>query len=113
LPILNSSKATGLAVLKILLAENVPSPRFWIPGVLLFGLFFAASRGGTVLKSVVFLGSYAHGFGARLFECCDVRVSLHSFQIPVTILLSSQDVVHERNFFAASAFQHSRRSPLA
>jgi len=29
--ILNSSKATGLAVLKILFAESVLSPRFWIP----------------------------------------------------------------------------------
>ena len=53
-PTLNSSKATGLAVLKILLAESVLSAEFWIPGVLLFGLFFAASRGGTVLRVLFF-----------------------------------------------------------
>jgi len=41
-------------VLKILLAESVLSPRFWIPAVLLFGLFFAASRAGTVLRVLFF-----------------------------------------------------------
>lgn len=52
-PTLNE-KATGLAVLKSLLVESVFSPRFWIVGVLLFGLFFAASRGSTVLRVLFF-----------------------------------------------------------
>ena len=30
------------------------SPRFWIVGVLLFGLFFAASRGSTILRVLFF-----------------------------------------------------------
>ena len=51
---LNGSKATGLAVLKGLLVESVLSPRFWIVGVLLFGLFFAASRGSTVSRVLFF-----------------------------------------------------------
>lgn len=49
-PTLSKEKATGLTVLKGLLAESVFSPRFWIVGILLFGLFFAASRGSTVLR---------------------------------------------------------------
>jgi hypothetical protein len=53
-PTLNGSKATGLAVLKGLLASSVFSPRFWIVGVLLFGVFFAASRGSTVLRVLFF-----------------------------------------------------------
>jgi|ERR1700676_1588104 len=53
-PTLNGSKATGLAVLRSLLVESVLSPRFWIVGVLLFGLFFAASRGRTVLRVLFF-----------------------------------------------------------
>src|SRR5262252_3493291 len=53
-PAINGSKATGLAVLKGLLVESVLSPRFWIVGVLLFGLFFAASRGSTVLRVLFF-----------------------------------------------------------
>jgi hypothetical protein len=53
-PTLNAEKATGLAVLKGLLTESVFSPRFWIVGVLLFGVFFAASRGATVLRVLFF-----------------------------------------------------------
>jgi len=53
-PTLNGSKATGLAVLKGLLVESVLSPRFWIVGVLLFGLFYAASRGGAILRVLFF-----------------------------------------------------------
>ena len=49
-PTLNSSKATGLAVLKILLAERRSLAQILDSRVLLFGLFFAASRGGTVLR---------------------------------------------------------------
>src|SRR5215467_2315599 len=51
---LSGEKATGLAVLKFLLVESILSPRFWIVGVLLFGLFFAASRGSAVLRVVFF-----------------------------------------------------------
>lgn len=53
-PTFNSSKATGLGVLKVLLVESVLSPRFWIVAVLLFGLFFAASRGSTVVRVLFF-----------------------------------------------------------
>ncbi len=53
-PLLNGSKATGLAALKGLLVESIFSPRFWVVGVLLFGLFFAASRGRTVLRVLFF-----------------------------------------------------------
>jgi hypothetical protein len=53
-PTLDGSKATGLVALKGLLMASVLSPRFWIVGVLLFGLFFAASRGGTVLRVLFF-----------------------------------------------------------
>ena len=49
-PFLRGSKATGLAVL---LASPV-SLRFWIVGILLFGLFFAASRGSTILRVLFF-----------------------------------------------------------
>ena len=50
----SKEKATGLAVLKGLLMESVFSPKFWIVGILLFGLFFAASRGSTVLRVLFF-----------------------------------------------------------
>ena len=53
-PTLKTEKATGLGVLKGLLAGSVFSPRFWIVGVLLFGMFFAASRGSTVLRVLFF-----------------------------------------------------------
>lgn len=53
-PTLNGSKATGLAVLKGLLIGSVLSPRFWIVGALLFGVFFAASRGSAVLRVLFF-----------------------------------------------------------
>jgi hypothetical protein len=53
-PTLSREKATGLAVLKALLVRSVLSPRFWIVGVLLFGLFVAASRGSTVLRVLFF-----------------------------------------------------------
>jgi hypothetical protein len=49
-PSLRGSKATGLAVL---LASPL-SLRFWIVGILVFGLFFAASRGNTVLRVLFF-----------------------------------------------------------
>jgi hypothetical protein len=49
-PFLRGSKATGLAVLLV-----APlSLRFWIVGMLLFGLFFAASRGSTILRVLFF-----------------------------------------------------------
>jgi hypothetical protein len=53
-PILKTEKATGLDLFKGLLAESIFSPRFWIVGVLLFGVFFAASRGSTVLRVLFF-----------------------------------------------------------
>ena len=53
-PILTGEKATGLGVLKAQLVGSVLSPKFWIVGALLFGLFFAASRGGTVIRALFF-----------------------------------------------------------
>src|SRR5262245_12647449 len=53
-PTLNGSETTGVGALKGLLVESILSPRFWIVGVLLFGLFFAASRGSTVFRVVCF-----------------------------------------------------------
>ena len=53
-PTLSGSKATGLAAFKWMLLESVLSPKFWIVGVLLFGVFFAASRGSTVLRVLFF-----------------------------------------------------------
>jgi len=41
-------------VLPALLVASILSPKFWIVGVLLFGLFYAASRGGTILKVLFF-----------------------------------------------------------
>jgi uncharacterized membrane protein AbrB (regulator of aidB expression) len=54
-PLLRGSKATGLAALAAFFVESIFSPRFWIVGVLLFGLFFAASRlGNKVLRVFLF-----------------------------------------------------------
>jgi hypothetical protein len=53
-PLLKGSKATGMAALANLFVERIFSPRFWIVGALLFGLFFAASRGSTILKVLFF-----------------------------------------------------------
>jgi hypothetical protein len=52
--ILRGSKATGLAAVLSLLVENIFSPKFWIVSVLLFGLFFAASRSSSVLRVLFF-----------------------------------------------------------
>jgi hypothetical protein len=41
---ISGTKATGLAVLAGGVAESVFSPLFWIPAVLLFALFYAASQ---------------------------------------------------------------------
>lgn len=53
-PFLSLSKATGAAVIQGLLIKSVVSPRFWIVGVLAFGLFIAASRANTILRVVFF-----------------------------------------------------------
>jgi hypothetical protein len=53
-PIIKGSKATGLAAVVGLSLESLLSPRFWIVALLLFGIFFAASRGGTVLRVLFF-----------------------------------------------------------
>ena len=49
-PFLRGSKATGLAVLLV----SPLSLRFWIVGILVFGVFFAASRGSTILRVLFF-----------------------------------------------------------
>ncbi|HLX82556.1 MAG TPA: hypothetical protein VKR59_01575 [Terriglobales bacterium] len=53
-PIFSREKATGVGVLKILLLQSTLSPRFWIVGTLLFGVFFAASRASTLLRVLFF-----------------------------------------------------------
>jgi predicted anti-sigma-YlaC factor YlaD len=53
-PFLRSSKAIDAAALPVLLLESILSPRFWIVGILLFGLFYAASRGGALLRTLFF-----------------------------------------------------------
>jgi len=53
-PLLRGSKATGLPAIIGLFVESILSPRFWIVGILLFGLFFAASRGIKVLRVLFF-----------------------------------------------------------
>jgi hypothetical protein len=54
-PFLRGSKATGLTAVGALLVENIFSPKFWIISVLLFWLFFAASRlGNKVLRVFLF-----------------------------------------------------------
>jgi hypothetical protein len=53
-PFLRGSKATGLGALAGLFLESIFSPRCWVVGVLLFGLFFAASRSGTILRVLFF-----------------------------------------------------------
>ena len=53
-PILSREKATGVGVLKILMLESTLSLRFWIVGILLFGVFFVASRATTVLRMLFF-----------------------------------------------------------
>jgi hypothetical protein len=53
-PFLSGSKATGLAALVALFVESLLSPKLWIVGILLFGLFFAASRSSTTLRVLFF-----------------------------------------------------------
>jgi hypothetical protein len=53
-PFFRGSKATGMAALVGLSVESIVSPRFWIVGVLLFGLFFAASRSSAILRVLFF-----------------------------------------------------------
>lgn len=49
-PFLRRSRATGLAALLL----GPLSLRFWLVGILLFGLFFVASRGNTILRVLFF-----------------------------------------------------------
>lgn len=53
-PFFSSSKATGLAALAANFVESLFSPKFWIVGILLFGLFFTASRSRTTLRVLFF-----------------------------------------------------------
>ena len=49
---ISNTKATGLAAVVGGLVENLFSPLFWIPAILLFALFLAASRLGNKLLRV-------------------------------------------------------------
>ena len=51
---INGSKATGLAAVLGLLVETLFSPFFWIFAILIFAIFFAASRLGNKALRVVF-----------------------------------------------------------
>jgi len=53
-PFLRGSKATGILLVGILLVESLLSFKFWIVGVLAFGVFFAASRATTILRVLFF-----------------------------------------------------------
>jgi hypothetical protein len=53
-PLVKGSKATGVYLVPILLGESFLSPRFWIAGLLSFGIFFVASRASTVLRVLFF-----------------------------------------------------------
>jgi hypothetical protein len=53
-PFLRGSKATGLAAIAAYFVESIFSPKFWIVALLLFGLFFAASRSSTILRVLFF-----------------------------------------------------------
>ena len=43
-----------MAAVAGLFVDSLVSPRFWIVALLLFGIFFAASRGSTVLRVLFF-----------------------------------------------------------
>jgi hypothetical protein len=53
-PVLRGSKATGLAAVAGYSAESLLSPKFWVVVILLFGVFFAASRSSTILRALFF-----------------------------------------------------------
>ena len=56
-------------------AESVFSLRFWIVGILLFGVFFAASRASKVLECC-FSGFRRSRFDPRLLDWCGLRIPL-------------------------------------
>ena len=53
-PALRGTKATGLPAVVGLFVGSILSPRFWVVAVLLFGVFFAASRSSTILRVLFF-----------------------------------------------------------
>ena len=53
-PFLQNSRATGLAAVFGTCVEGLLSPKFWIVAILLFALFFLASRGNTILRVAFF-----------------------------------------------------------
>ena len=75
-PLLRGTKAISLAAVASYLVESIFSLRFWVVGVFLFALFFAASRGNTVVRvaffwiptlvvsalAFAFLGIYTYAF---------------------------------------------------
>ena len=54
LAILKRIARPGLAALVGLFVESLLSPRFWIIGILLFALFFTASRSGRASRVLFF-----------------------------------------------------------
>jgi len=53
-PSLSGSRATGLAALVAMSVENLLSPIFWIVAIVLFWLFFTASRSRPTLRVLFF-----------------------------------------------------------
>jgi hypothetical protein len=53
-PLFRESKATGAAAVAALFLESTFSPKFWIIGMVVFALFFVASRGNTFLRVLLF-----------------------------------------------------------
>lgn len=78
-PTLSKEKATGLTVLQgsarreRFLAQILDCWHITVRAVL------RRQSWQYCAKSFVFLDSDAHNFGARLFDCRDVRISLHNF----------------------------------
>jgi hypothetical protein len=53
-PFLRGTEATSLAALVSLLLQSLLSLKFWVIAILLFAVFFAASRGNTALRVTFF-----------------------------------------------------------
>jgi hypothetical protein len=89
-PLLKGSEATGLAALAALFVESIFSPRFWIVGILLFGLFFAASRSSSILRVLFFWipTLVVSALGFAVFG--DVHLSFHTLHTLQTSVIFAQ-----------------------
>lgn len=53
-PFLRGTKATGSGALVALLVQSLLSLKFWVIAILLFAVFFVASRGNAALRVLLF-----------------------------------------------------------